>query len=272
MQSVYALKAATADLFEQLQADGVIYAEIRFAPLLHLQQGLGPEQVVEAVDQATDRMIGQTGIEARVILCTLRHFTPEQSMQTVKLVKAFQGTTVVGLDLAGDEAGYPLDAHIEAYQYAREHGLFRTAHAGEGLGPESVWETLRLLSPGRIGHGTRSIEDDELISHLRREQIHLELCPSSNVQIIPSIEDWSKHPIDELYREGLPLSVSTDARMLVKTTLTQEYEGLQRVFGWGAQEYLLTNLMAVDAAFVDEATKRILRKSLIAGYAQASSA
>jgi adenosine deaminase len=255
-------------VFEQLQADGGIYAEIRFAPLLHLQQGLSAEQVVAAVDQATDRMIAQTGIEARLILCTLRHFASEQSMETVKLVEAFQGSTVVALDLAGDEAGYPVDPHIEAYQYAREHGLFRTAHAGEGMGPESVWETLRLLSPSRIGHGTRSVEDEELVGYLRREQIHLELCPSSNVQIIPSIEDWSKHPIAELYREGVALSVSTDARMLVKTTMIQEYEGMERVFGWGPDEYLRTNLMAIDAAFVDEATKRILRKSLIAGYAR----
>jgi adenosine deaminase len=223
--------------------------------------------VVETVDRVTDRMIAQTGIEARLILCTLRHFTAEQSMQTVKLVEAFQGSTVVALDLAGDEAGFPLDPHIAAYQYAREHGLFRTAHAGEGAGPESVWETLRLLSPGRIGHGVRSIEDDELIGHLRREHIHLELCPSSNVQIVPSIDEWAKHPIDELYREGVALNVNTDARMLVRTTLLNEYESMTRFFGWGAEEFLRTNLMAVDAAFVDEATKRILRKELVQGYA-----
>lgn len=267
MQSADALEAVTVDLFEQLQADNVIYAELRFAPLLHLQGGLTPEQVVAAVDRTADRMIAKTGIEARLILCTLRHFTAEESMETVKLVHAFRGTTVVALDIAGDEAGFPLDPHIGAYQYAREHDLFCTAHAGEGSGPESVWETLRLLSPARIGHGTRSAEDPELVAHLRRQQTHLELCPTSNVQILPSIQDWSQHPVDNLYRDGVSLNINTDARMLVPTTLTKEYEGMNSVFGWGAEEFLRTNLMGVDAAFCNEATKRILRKALIAGYA-----
>jgi adenosine deaminase len=259
MQTESALELVTEDVFRQLETDGVCYAEIRFAPLLHLQQGLTPEQVVEAVDRATERMIAATGVEARLILCTLRHFTAVQSMTTVKLVERFRGSRVVALDLAGDEAGFPPDAHIPAYRYARERDLHRTAHAGEGLGPESVWETLRLLQPTRIGHGTRSIEDAELVEHLRRERIHLELCPSSNVQIIPSIENWEQHPIDRLYRAGVALNVNTDSRMLTRTSLTREYEGLQQVFGWGVEEFRKTYLMAIEAAFVEADVKERLR-------------
>ena len=117
-----------------------------------------------------------------------------------------------------------------AYRFAREHGLFRTAHAGEGLGPESVWETLRLLDPQRIGHGTRSIEDPKLVEHLRQKRIHLELCPSANVQIIPSIGSMEEHPIDRLYRAGVSLNVNSDSRMLTPTTLTREYERLAARF------------------------------------------
>jgi adenosine deaminase len=148
---------------------------------------LSPDRIVAVVERAVDRLVQETGMQAGLILCTLRHFTVEQSLLTAKLVEKFRGSRVVALDLAGDEAGYPLDAHVGAYRYAREHGLFRTAHAGEALGPESVWETLRLLDPHRIGHGTRSIEDPKLVEHLRRKPIHLEICPSANVQIIPSI-------------------------------------------------------------------------------------
>ena len=262
MQNEAALEFVVEDLFQQLAADSVIYAELRFAPLLHTAQGLTPEQVVEVVDRATGRMIRETGIESRLILCILRHFAPAQSMATVKLVEKFQGTRVVALDLAGDEAGYSLDTHIAAYMYARERNIYRTAHAGEALGPESVWETLRFLAPTRIGHGTRSIEDQDLVDYLWRERIHLELCPSANVQIIPSIESWEQHPIDRLYRAGVRLNANTDTRMLTPTTLTREYEGLQHVFGWGTDEFLTTNHMAIDAAFVEESVKEKLRETI----------
>jgi adenosine deaminase len=181
-------------------------------------------------------------------------------------VEKFHGSLVVALDLAGDEAGFPLDTHVGAYRYAREHGLFRTAHAGEGLGPESVWETLRLLDPQRIGHGTRSIEDPKLVEHLRRGRIHLELCPTTNVQIIPSIRTMEEHPIDRLYRAGVSLNVNSDSRMLTPTTLTKEFESLQRVFNWTELDFLRTNLMGSDAAFIDDGVKQQLKKRLLQGY------
>jgi len=266
MQSEDALRLVTEDLFQQLAEDGVIYAEIRFAPLLHTAGGLTPERVVAVVEAAVKRWSGETGIQAGLILCTLRHFSEAQSMSTVRLVEDFRGSCVAALDLAADEAGFPLDAHLGAYRQAREQGLSRTAHAGEARGPESVWETLRLLDPHRIGHGTRSIEDPQLVEHLRRTGIHLELCPSANVQIIPSIGSWEEHPIDRLYRAGVSLNVNTDSRMLTPTTMTAEYEGLRRVFHWGREEFLRTNLMAVDAAFAGEVVKAQLRRQLAEAY------
>jgi adenosine deaminase len=264
MQTEDSLRLVTEDVFRQLVEDGVIYAEMRFAPLLHTEQGLSPERVVEVVERSVDGLIRETGMQAGLILCTLRHFTEAQSMLTAKLVDDFRGSRVVALDIAGDEAGFPLDAHVGAYRFSRDHGLFRTAHAGEGLGPESVWETLRLLKPQRIGHGTRSIEDPKLVEHLRRERIHLELCPTSNVQIIPSIGSLKEHPIDRLYRAGVSLNVNSDSRMLTPTNLNREYESLQRVFDWNEQEFLNTNLMGVDAAFMDDVTKQQVKKLLLA--------
>jgi adenosine deaminase len=272
MQTEDSLRLVTEDVFRQLIEDGVIYAEIRFAPLVHTEKGLGLERVVAVVEREVDRLIRETGMQAGVILCTLRHFTETQSMLTAELVQKFRGSRVVALDLAGDEAGFPLDAHVGAYRYAREHGLFRTAHAGEGLGPESVWETLRLLDPQRIGHGTRSIEDPKLVEHLCRERIHLELCPSSNVQIIPSIGSMQEHPIDRLYRAGVSLNVNSDSRMLTPTTLTREYENLLRVFNWSAQDLLHANLMGLDAAFAETGVKQLLGKRLLEGYAGANPA
>jgi len=270
MQTEDSLRLVTEDVFQQLVEDGVIYAEIRFAPLLHNEQGLSPERVVAVVERSVDRLIRETGMQAGLILCTLRHFTEAHSMLTARLVETFRGSRVVALDLAGDEAGFPLDAHVGAYRFAREHGLFRTAHAGEGLGPESVWETLRLLDPQRIGHGTRSIEDPKLVEHLREKRIHLELCPSANVQIIPSIGSMEDHPIDRLYRAGVSLNLNSDSRMLTPTTLTREYECLQRVFNWGGRDLLRANLMGLDAAFVGDEAKQQLRKGLLGAYGEST--
>jgi adenosine deaminase len=266
MQTEDSLRLVTEDLFQQLVEDGVIYAEIRFAPLLHLENGLSAEQVVATVERSVENLIRETGMQAGVILCTLRHFTAAQSMQTAELVEKFRGSRIVALDVAGDEAGFPLDAHIGAYRYARELGLFRTAHAGEGLGPESVWETLRLLDPQRIGHGTRSIEDPKLVEHLRQKRIHLELCPTANVQIIPSIASMEEHPIDRLYRAGVSLNINSDSRMLTPTTLTKEYEILHRVFHWTKQDFQRANLMGLDAAFVENEVKQQLKKRLLDAY------
>ena len=267
MQTEDALRAVTEDLFEQLVDDGVVYAEIRFAPLLHLEQGLTAERVVAVVERAADELTRATGVETGLILCTLRHFTVQQSMETARLVERFRGSRVVAFDIAGDEAGFPLDAHLEAYRFARERGLWRTAHAGEACGPASVWDTLLLLDPQRIGHGVRSIEDAKLVEHLKRENIHLEVCPSSNVQIVPEIARWEDHPIDALYRAGVPLNLNTDTRMLNPVTLTGEYEGMQRVFGWSDEDFLRTNLMGIDAAFASDAVKETVKERIVEGFA-----
>src|SRR5260370_31143978 len=157
MQTDEKLRLVVFDLFEQLQQDHLLYAEIRFAPLLHTERGLSPEQVVEIVEAATSHACASTGIEARLILCTLRQFSAEQSLQMAKLVERFRGTRVAALDLAGDEAGFPLAPHIPAYQYVADRHLPRTAHAGAASGPQSIWETLRSLHPLRIRHGVRRL-------------------------------------------------------------------------------------------------------------------
>lgn len=266
MQTEDALALAVEDLFEQLAADNVIYAEIRFAPLLHLERGLTPSRVVEIVDKAVERMNSTTGIEGRLLLCALRHYSPEQSMTTAELVREFVGSRVVGLDLAGDEAGHAIDAHIAAFRHAREAGCCRTAHAGEACGPQSVWETLRELEPTRIGHGVRSMEDPALVEHLQRTQVHLEVCPSANVQIIETLGHWREHPIDRMLRAGLSVGVNCDSRTLTPTTLTNEYEGLRQCFGWGREEFRCVNAMALEAAFVDDKTRTRLRAKLESAY------
>ena len=265
MQTREALRLVTLDLFDQLQADGLIYAEIRFAPLLHMDEGLSAEEVVRAVEAATVEGIERTGIEAGLILCTLRHYTEEQSMRTVKLVETFWGTRVVGFDIAADEAGYPIDAHIKAYAYAQEKGIACTAHAGEACGPASVWETLQHFHPTRIGHGVRSIEDPKLIEHLKAHDIHLEVCPSSNLQT-NMYAHMADHPADRIYHSGVSMSVNTDARTVTPTTLSEEYAHLHKTFGWTLADFRQCNLEAARHCFATSEQKQRLRAQIEAAY------
>jgi adenosine deaminase len=255
MQDVRGLRVITEDLFDQLARDGVVYAELRFAPFQHLEAGLRAEEVVAEVERTAAAAATTTGIDARLILCTLRHFSPEQSMRTAELVRQFQGSLVATLDIAGDEAGYPLDAHEPAFRYAIEHGLPRTAHAGESAGPASVWETLRRLDPSRIGHGVRSIEDPDLVDHLRERGIHLEVCPSSNV-LTNTVGRYQDHPVDRLYHAGVSLGISTDVRTMIDTSLGGEYERLHASFGWDDEHFRRCNAAALQAAFAPEEVKR----------------
>lgn len=265
MQTKEQLRLVTLDLFEQLKADNVIYAEIRFAPLLHLAKGLTAVEVVETVNTAFTEGKALTGIEGGLILCTLRHYTEEQSMETVQLVQQFKGTNVLAFDMAGDEAGYPVTAHIKAFQFAREQGIHCTCHGGEAKGPESVWETLGHFHPTRIGHGVRSAEDKQLLDHLVKKDIHLEVCPTSNIQtnIFPAIEE---HAADKIYRHGVSMSINTDARTVTPVTLSGEYNKLKDTFQWTNEHFLRCNLEGIRHSFTTEVVKQKIAAQIQDAY------
>lgn len=265
MQTATALRLVTLDLFRQLKADNVIYAEIRFAPLLHIEGGLSPKEVVMIVNEAVTEGIAATGVEAGLILCTLRHYAEVQSMETVQLVKDFQGTHVVGFDIAADEAGFPIDNHLKAFQYAQDHNLNITAHAGEAKGAESVWETLQHFHPSRIGHGVRSIEDPELMAFLQEKNIHLEVCPTSNVQT-NVVDEIKNHPADRIYQSGVSMSINTDARTIANATLASEYALLESVFNWQKAHFLRCNMEAVEHAFTTAEKKIGLKEKIRIAY------
>jgi adenosine deaminase len=261
LQSRAALELAVSDLFDQLVEDRVIYSELRYAPFLHTARGLAVREVVKIVAAACDRAAARTGVDCRIILCTLRHFSAEQSLATVQLISEFKGSRVAAFDIAGDEAGFPADAHEAAFRYAIEQGIHRTAHAGEARGADSVWETLEKFQPARIGHGVRSIEDPALIQTLRDKRIHLEICPCSNFQT-GVVSALSEHPVARLYDAGLSLSISTDTRGITDTTLKSEYAVLTEQFGWGREHFLACNRHAVEAAFLPAGPKAALRRKL----------
>ena len=266
MQTEEQLRLVTLDLFRQLRSDNVLYAEIRFAPLLHTMQGLAPDDVVRAVNEATKEGIKKYGVDAGIILCTLRHHSEYQSMETIELVKKYKGTHIVGFDIAGDEAGFPVDNHIKAFQFAKAHNIHCTAHAGEARGADSVWETLKKFHPSRIGHGVRSVEDAQLLSFLKANNIHLEVCPTSNIQVnvFDKIED---HSADKIYNAGVSMSINTDARTISNVTLADEYKLLEKIFNWKKEHFRKCNLEAIDHSFATADVKQNVRKMIEAAYA-----
>lgn len=270
LQSKLALQVAVTDLFAQLAREHVLYTEIRFAPFLHTQNGLAPEEIVAAVAEACDQATINTGVESRIILCTLRHYSSQTSLATVRLVEAFKGTRVVAFDIAGDEAGYPLQTHVPAFEFARQHDIFRTAHAGEACGPDSLWQTLETLQPARIGHGIQCIQDADLLQFLQTRQIHLEICPRCNLQT-GVVADIASHPVNRLYQAGLSLGINTDTRGITATTLADEYTLLAGTFGWGQEHFLACNRFALQAAFCPVELKQSLNQLLDQLAARAAS-
>lgn len=270
LQSEGALRIAVQDVFAQMQEENVIYGELRFAPLVHTAGDLTPEEAVRTVADETSTQIAMTGIEATVILCTLRDFTSAQSLQTAELVRHFAPTTpVTAFDIAGDEGAYPLERHLRAFHTVRAAGLGITVHAGEAGGPESVREALDHTGTRRIGHGVHSIEDAALVERLVRERIHLEICPICNVQT-HAVEAIEHHPVDQLFRKGVSLGISTDTRGVTANSLTEEYETLRRVFGWTLADFGRMNRDALAAAFIDDnETREVLAALLDEAYPEA---
>lgn len=265
MQTEEQLRLVTLDLFEQLQEDNLLYAEIRFAPLLHTERGLTPREVVASVEAATAQAVQETGIEARIILCTLRYYSEEQSLETVQLVEAFRDTYVAAFDIAADKPGNVIDDHVPAFRYARENDIPYTAHVGETRGIENVRETLEAFAPPRLGHGVCSIEDPALVEYIRQNGIHLEACPTCNVQT-NCYDTYADHPIDRLYRAGVSIGVNTDTRTISNITLSQEYEKLHQTFGWGPEDFYNCNRNALNAAFIPEQTRENLMSRLTEAY------
>lgn len=263
LQTEGALRIAVQDVFAQMQQENVIYGELRFAPLVHTAGDLDAEEVVRTVADETVTQIAMTGIEASVILCTLRDFSAAQSMETAGLVREFARTTpVAAFDIAGDEIAHPLERHLRAFHSVRAAGWGITVHAGEAGGPESVREALDHTGTRRIGHGVRSIEDASLIERLVQDRIHLEICPICNVQT-HAVASMADHPVDRLYRHGVSVGISTDTRGVTANSLTEEYETLQRVFGWTLEDFGRVNRYALEAAFIDDDDVRVGLEALL---------
>lgn len=261
LQIPTSIERAAFELVEDFAADGVAHGEIRFAPHLHQRRGHSIEEVIEATYHGAQRAAEQLGISAVLIACALRHRDPAEGLELIAANRRLD-RLIAGVDLAGPEAGFSCLRFKDFFNEASADGLGVTIHAGEAAGPVSVWEAIDL-GASRIGHGVRSIQDPNLVIELAKRQITLECCPRCNVltKAVPTIE---AHPIDLLHQAGVPTTVSTDTRTCIPTSLDEELQTLQDVFGWDQNRIVASQLAAANASFADSTRRAELKRMILA--------
>ncbi len=259
MQTVPALHRVAYECAMDLAADGVVYAEVRFAPELHVQAGLTLPEVVEAVlagfaAGSADAAQAGTPIRVAALLTAMRHAA--RSMEIAELAVRYRDEGVVGFDIAGAEAGFPPTRHLDAFEYLQRENSHFTIHAGEGFGLPSIWQAIQWCGADRLGHGVRLVDDvsgdgklGRLAAYVRDKRIPLELCPSSNVQTgaAPSI---AEHPIGLLRDLRFRVTVNTDNRLMSGTSMSREMALLVEAFGYGWHELAWFSVNAMKSAFI----------------------
>lgn len=272
MQTQEGLRRIARECALDLAADGVVYAESRYAPEQHLQGGLTLEQVVEAVSAGfregeADAAAAGTPIRVVSLLTAMRHAA--NSREIAELAVAYRDVGVVGFDIAGAEAGYPPTRHLDAFEYLRRENMRFTIHAGEAFGLPSIWEAIQWCGAARLGHGVRIVDDIQiadgvdphaaavgegvelgrLASFIRDARIPLEMCPSSNLQT-GAAASIAEHPITLLKALGYRVTINTDNRLMSGTTMSNEMQLLVDEADWTMSELRWATINAMKSAFI----------------------
>jgi adenosine deaminase len=258
MQTPEALTRVAAECAEDLAADGIVYAEVRFAPELHLAGGLSLDEVVEAVLAGFRLGSAGSGLTVRALVTAMR--TTARSLEIAELAVRYRDLGVVGFDIAGAEAGWPPSRHLDAFEYVQRENFHITIHAGEAFGLPSIWEAVQFCGAERLGHGVRLVDDiktepdgtaslGRLASYVRDRRIALEMCPTSNIQtgVTDSI---AHHPIGLLRDLSFRVTVNTDNRLMSGVTLSSEMQALTEAFGYGWADLQWLTINAMKSAFL----------------------
>jgi adenosine deaminase len=278
MQTAEALERVAFEFIEDMYDDGVVYAEVRFAPVYHTQCGLTQDQVVEAVIAGLERGEKTYGVEWGLIICAMRHL--QQSLEAAELAIRHRDNGVVGFDLAGGEHGFPPKKHVEAFQAIERANFYITLHAGEAYGPESIWQALQYCGAHRLGHATRLRDDIEILpdgsmklgrlaQYILDRRIPLEMCLLSNLHTgaCASLED---HPFGLFFRKGFRVCLNTDDRLMSDTTMTKETTLAAELFDLSLNDLEKLSLNAIKSAFAPfEKRLKLIFDTIKPGFASA---
>ncbi|MGW6394788.1 adenosine deaminase [Streptomyces sp. NPDC055103] len=285
MQTRDALFRVAAECAVDLAEDGVVYAEVRYAPEQHLEAGLTLEEVVEAVNEGFregERRARANGHRIRVgaLLTAMRHAA--RALEIAELANRYRDTGVVGFDIAGAEAGYPPTRHLDAFEYLKRENNHFTIHAGEAFGLPSIWQALQWCGADRLGHGVRIIDDIEvaedgsvrlgrLAAYVRDKRIPLEMCPTSNLQT-GAADSYAAHPIGLLRKLHFRATVNTDNRLMSGTSMSREFELLTDAFGYTLDDMQWFTVNAMKSAFIPFDERLAMINDVIKpGYAELKS-
>lgn len=258
MQTKDNLKRIARELALDLKDDDVIYAEVRFAPILHTKEGLSLDEVVSSVLEGIKSV---NEIKINLILCMMRGFSNEDNLKTIMVTKKFLNKGVVGLDLAGDEKKYQTINYKDLFMIAKDNNIPFTIHAGEADTSKSVLDAINFGAK-RIGHGIAIVNDDKVLNKVKEKNISLEVCPTSNVDT-KAVLSYEKHPIKDLFLKGVKVTVNTDDRTVSNITLSKEYEKLKEYFNFSDEEFLQMNLNAISSSFMNEDEKTRYTKMIM---------
>ncbi|GHF87906.1 adenosine deaminase [Streptomyces filamentosus] len=285
MQTREALFRVAAECAVDLAEDGVVYAEVRYAPEQHLEAGLTLEEVVEAVNEGFregERLAREAGHRIRVgaLLTAMRHAA--RSLEIAELANRHRDDGVVGFDIAGAEAGFPPTRHLDAFEYLKRENNHFTIHAGEAFGLPSIWQALQWCGADRLGHGVRIIDDIEvaddgsvrlgrLASYVRDKRIPLEMCPTSNLQT-GAAASYAEHPVGLLRKLHFRATVNTDNRLMSGTSMSREFELLVDAFDYTLDDLQWFTVNAMKSAFIPFDERLAMINDVIKpGYAELKS-
>jgi adenosine deaminase len=281
MQHPDALVRVAAECVADLAHDGIVYAEVRFAPELHTAGGMSEAEVIEAVLEGFRQGSEGRPIVVNALITAIR--TASRSLEIAELAVRYRDDGVVGFDIAGAEKGSPPTVHLAAFQHVQQENFHITIHAGEGFGLPSIWEALQICGADRLGHGVRILDDIErtpdgrvvlgrLASYVRDRRVPLEMCPTSNVQT-GAASSLSEHPIGLLRPLHFRVTVNTDNRLMSGVTLSGELHNVAEAFGygWDDLEWLTLNAMKSAFAHFDERL-RLINEVVKPGFAAARAA
>jgi adenosine deaminase len=257
MQTAEALERIAYELAQDLAAENVRYAEIRYSPILNIREGLPLTEAVDAPLRGLRRAEADFGIRTGVIICGIRNMEPGTSRDLADLTVAYKDRGVVAFDLAGAEYNYPAKKHKDAFYTVINKNMAATIHAGEAYGPESIHQALHYCQADRIGHGTRLFEDPDLMRYVNDFRIPIEICLTSNVQT-RAVHTFAEHPVRTYYDEGIVLSLNTDNRLMSATTVTEEFWRAHEHLGFTWSELVDITLMGFDSAFLHRPEKLAL--------------
>ena len=272
MQTAEALERVAFEFIEDMYDDGVVYAEVRFAPVYHSTRGLTPDEVVQAVIAGLERGEHTYGVEWGLILCAMREMP--DSLAIAELAVRHRDSGVVGFDLAGGENGFPAKKHLAAFQAIQQANFSITIHAGEAYGPESIWQALQFCGAHRLGHATRLREDIEVLpdgslklgrlaQFILDRRIPLEMCLLSNLHTgaCASLDD---HPFALFFHAGFRVCLNTDDRLMSDTSMTQETTLATELFDLSLADLEKLSLNGMKSAFAPYAKRLKLITDVIA--------